>query len=352
MANGNQVDSQVFGRLLAEFSQQWNFDGVQVADAALYTANNLKQMGALQWVSRVPLSLGSASRLLDELASESFFPSAVEGYELSMVCNCYAEVNQHWLVVRSQPRQDKDLQRLEAVLQKAQQQAQAKLQALEKQTFECPVVAGAAAEQLNEQLPYHQLVEIQTVDKPHYGQSGRPAKGVPPTHFTYQVRAALEPDTAVVEQQRRRAGGFILATPVLEGKPELSAEEILRYYRDQQDPERGFRFCKDPMFFADSVFLKTPRRIEALSFIMGLCLLVYALGQRYLRQELAQAEATLPNQLGQPTARPTLRWIFQCFQAVHLLVIQEVPQVVNLNPERLSILQFFPKPCLSYYLLC
>ena len=352
MADGNQVDSQVFGGLMREFGEQWKFDGVHVADAAFYTSDNLIQMGTLQWVSRVPLTIGSASRLLDEIAPESFFASAITGYELSMVCNSYAEVNQHWVVVRSQARQDKDLQRLEAKLQKAQQQAQSDLQSLQKQEFNCPVLAQTAVQHLNDKLLYHQLIEIQTVDKPHYGKSGRPVKGAQPTHFTYQVRASLQQDTAVVEQQKRRAGCFILATPVLEDKPELSADEILRHDKDQQYPERGFRFCKDPMFFADSVFLKNPRRIEALSFIMGLCLLVYSLGQRYLRQALTQAETTLPNQLGKPTARPTLRWIFQCFQAVHLLVIKSVPQVVNLNPERLRILQFFPKPCLSYYLLC
>ena len=44
----------------------------------------------------------------------------------------------------------KDKKRLEAVLQKAQQQAQAKLQSLQKQTFDCPVLAKAAAQQLNE----------------------------------------------------------------------------------------------------------------------------------------------------------------------------------------------------------
>ena len=352
MGDGNQVDSQVFGRLMIEFGQQWKFDGVHVADTALYTADNLTQMGTLQWVSRVPLTIGSASELLDEITPESFFASAIEGYELSMVCNSYAEVNQHWLVVRSQTRQEKDLQRLETKLKKAQQQAQTDLKSFQKQEFDCPVLAQTAVQQLNDKLPYHQLIEIQTVDKPHYGKSGRPAKGAQPTHFTYQVRASLHQDTAMVEQQKRRAGCFILATPVLENKPKLSADEILRHYKDQQYPERGFRFCKDPMFFADSVFLKNPRRIEVLSFIMGLCLLVYSLGQRYLRQALDQAETTLPNQLGKPTSRPTLRWIFQCFQVVHLLVIQDIPQVVNLNPERLSILQFFPKPCLSYYLLC
>ncbi len=42
-----------------------------------------------------------------------------------------------------------------------------------------------------------------------------------------------------------------------------------------QGTERGFRFLKDPLFLASSVFLKTPKRIAALGMIMALCLLVY-----------------------------------------------------------------------------
>jgi transposase len=57
-------------------------------------------------------------------------------------------------------------------------------------------------------------------------------------------------------------------------------------YKEQQTAERGFWFLKYPLFFTDSVFLKSPERIEALTLIMGLCLLVYTLGQRLLRQNL------------------------------------------------------------------
>ncbi len=55
----------------------------------------------------------------------------------------------------------------------------------------------------------------------------------------------------------------------------------------------------------------------ALAVIMALCLLVYNLGQRHLLQALQQADQTLPNQLEKGTQRPTLRWIFQCFLAIH-----------------------------------
>ncbi len=45
---------------------------------------------------------------------------------------------------------------------------------------------------------------------------------------------------------------------------------------------------------------------------MGLCLMVYSLGQREVRYQLYQAKTGLPNQVGKLTDRPTLRWIFQC----------------------------------------
>lgn len=106
------------------------------------------------------------------------------------------------------------------------------------------------------------------------------------------------------------------------------------------------------MFFASSVFLKSPERIMALALVMGLCLLVYNLGQRQLRQTLQQADQTLPNQLGKGTQRPTLRWVFQCFMAVHYVVLNGVQQVVNLTDVRRRILQFFGSACRRYYLLC
>ena len=40
------------------------------------------------------------------------------------------------------------------------------------------------------------------------------------------------------------------------------------------------------MFLASYVFVKNPERVEVMGMIMGLCLLVYSIGQRMIRQEL------------------------------------------------------------------
>lgn len=85
--------------------------------------------------------------------------------------------------------------------------------------------------------------------------------------------------------------------------------------------------------------------------MMGLCLLIYNLGQRELRCALRRRGETVLNQLGRATNTPTLRWIFQQFQAVHLLKIKGEKEISNLTSERLNLLQFFPKPCQQYYLL-
>ena len=168
--------------------------------------------------------------------------------------------------------------------------------------------------------------------------------------ISYQIQAVLEREPSAIAIETHQAGRFVLATNVLD-IDELNNAQMLSKYKEQQSAERGFGFLKDPMFFTESVFLKSPERVEALALLMGLCLLVYTLAQRQLRHNLNQSQSGIKNQLGKLTSRPTLRWIFQCFQSVHLLIIQGVKKISNLTLERLEILRFFSPACRRYYLL-
>ncbi len=55
---------------------------------------------------------------------------------------------------------------------------------------------------------------------------------------------------------------------------------------------------------------------------MVLCLLVYRLAEHRLREQLAATGQTVPSQLKQPTDRPTMRWMFQCFDGIRLVQFQ------------------------------
>jgi transposase len=144
----------------------------------------------------------------------------------------------------------------------------------------------------------------------------------------------------------------LIASTALESYQETGMNDfILKEYKSQQSTERGFRFIKDPLFFVSRVFLKSTKRIMALAMIMTLALMVYSLGQRQLRLALEQADSTLPNQKGQPTARPTLRWILQCFQSVHLVFIDGIKSRIQLTSRQNLILQFLGASSRQYYFL-
>ena len=104
--------------------------------------------------------------------------------------------------------------------------------------------------------------------------------------------------------------------------------------------EQGFRFLKDPLFLASSVFVKKTERIVALSLIMVLTLPVH----RLARHHLATKEQTISHQVNKPTARPTMQWIFQCFEGIELLRIRMGPSteslVLGLQPLHRKILSF------------
>ena len=348
LANGNQSDKARFADLFQDFKQQWTFDGLCVADGALYSRENLKTMSGLRWLTRVPLTVNAASTLVEQVLELK--PTELKGYQYAEVLNEYGEVPQRWWLIESAERRRADLKKLTQKIEGIQAKGEMALKKLESQEFACLTDATDAANQFSLKLQWHQLSEIEIREKRHYDKAGKPRPSDVPNRISYQVSASLTAVESEITPQRVRCGRFILATNVLESEP-LSVHQALREYKAQQGAERGFRFMKDPLFFASSVFLKSPKRIAALGLIMGFCLLVYNLGQRQLRQALEQQAQTIPNQLGKPTATPTLRWVFQCFMSIHLVVHQGVQQVVNLTAERLHILQFFSASCRRYYLL-
>jgi transposase len=83
---------------------------------------------------------------------------------------------------------------------------------------------------------------------------------------------------------------------------------------------------------------------------MTVCLLVYAALEYRLRQRLAETNTTVPDQKCKPTARPTMRWVFQLFTGIHLLLIEgQAPSVLNLKPPQQHVIQLLGSPYPALY---
>ena len=75
-----------------------------VADSALYTATNLQLMSSIKWLSRVPLSLGQAKELVNNVLEKELTQSSIKGYSWKEELITYADIKQRWLLLESQKR--------------------------------------------------------------------------------------------------------------------------------------------------------------------------------------------------------------------------------------------------------
>ncbi|ASC72896.1 hypothetical protein XM38_038560 [Halomicronema hongdechloris C2206] len=280
VASGNEHDSQQFASVVTEFSQQWTSDGIVVMDAAFYNEANLQQLGSMGWLSRVPLTLKAAQDLVHrDVTTLSEVPCSLKDYRLWEVESTYGGVPQRWILVESQTRKA-DAALWQPELEKLERRLNHQLKSLSQQTFACKPDALEALMQFQDRLEVHQLTQVSVQTVRAKRAPGRPAKSAEATPVQgYRLQATLERTTTAEETFSRQRSRFILATNQLDNTL-WPAEKLLSEYKGQQTVERGFRFLKDPLFFASSVFVKKSQRVEALALIMALTLMVYTLAER------------------------------------------------------------------------
>ena len=346
VGDGNEADKAVFGKILVEFKKQINFESIMVCDSALYSQENIKLIEHLKWITRVPMTIKRAKELVQSVEIEEIDSEEIEkrrtlnldGYKWKEEIVNYGGIKQIWLIVESQKRQKSDLEKLEKNLKAEKSKVEKLLNQLKKEDFQNPEQARYKLKSINKKLKLFEIQEAKLIDKTSKNKT------------IYKIEGVYHQKLEEIAMIKKEAGRFILATNLVEDE-KLKPSEIITTYKNQQSCERGFRFLKNPLFFTDSFFVENPERIETMLFLMSLCLLVYNLGQRELRNSLKRANIGVKNQLGKLTKCPTLKWIFQCFQGIHILTLNGVNQIVNLTQERNFILNFLPVSCQKYYLI-
>ena len=166
--------------------------------------------------------------------------------------------------------------------------------------------------------------------------------------YPNEISATFSQNESKINTEFLRAWPFIFATNLLDSN-ELTHDSILSEYKESSTVVRERVYLSQrPIIFADSIFLKSPERIESLGMMMGLCLLVYTLGQQQIRTAVRESKSTVKNQLGKPTDRPTLRWIFPYFRSIYLVTLNQEKHICYWTQERDFIVNLLPYHCLSY----
>ena len=352
--DGNACDSRIFQEraqaLLSTFRASPT-PRYLIADSKLYSQNSATPLKSVGFITRIPDTLKIVSQVIRQALRDDTWQVLDDTTRYHRLDLCHYGMAQRWLVVSSEAAQ----QRAETSVSKAQQR---ELEAIDKQRFhlqakrfESPQQAQAALSALSKSWRYHQVASTELIEHKRYSGKGRPNAKSPIKAIEWQIQAEVCPDAEALRWSQQQKGCFVLGTNI--EVHDLRDQEVIAAYKAQSQVEGGFRFLKDPLFFVSSLFVKKPTRIQGLLMVMTLALLVYAVAQRRLRQALAHQHESLPNQINQPTQRPTLRWVFQLLEGIHRVRVTMQDQVDDLieglNEVQIKILRLFGQEVCQIY---
>jgi transposase len=324
--DGNASDQRELAHtieaLLTHLREAGDEPGIYVADAGVYSAANMRRFAAAggRWISRVPETSREAKALV-RAQPASWQTSADQRMRWFSSQVDLSQGVERWLVVLTEAARARTRATMTKRAQQDQEHWERDLWHLGNQAFACQADAEAEMQRRLKTLPSWLPMDRQITPRAHYAGKGRPANAAAPLRESWHVQATVRLDTERLEREAQRQARFLVATNVLD-PTDLPDEQVISTYKAQSGVERGFAFLNDPFFLASSVFLKNPQRIMALALIMVLCLLVYRVAEWRLRTQLAATRQTVPNQLKQPTDRPTMRWMFECFEGISVLTIR------------------------------
>ena len=349
--SGNESDKNSIINMILKTQQAINLDDKSywVADSALYTEANIKLLGTdMKWITRAPATIEEVKELLN--TDLDFIPGTDPRYAFYATDLNYGGISQRAVVVWSEEMKIRNEQTFDKMIRKETDAALKDLKKLMSKKFACVPDAENEAIIWISAHPHHSLknLQIQQVMEKVEKRRGRPKKNEA-LSINFKIVGEIVVNEIALAEERKRLGRFVLAS----NDTDLEPEVMLNYYKGQQAVEHGFRFLKDKCFHVSEVYLKKEERIESLSMIMVLSLLIYSFAEWRLREKLKETGLTIPNQLNKPTQRPTMRWVFEIIMGViQAVIIQDgkvVKVSVNLNNTQVKILALLGKECKNYY---
>jgi transposase len=337
--DGNASDKTLNKTLLSEIAQLLAHHGVQpgayiyIADAALVTEDNLAALGDTLFITRLPATYSECGRVIAEAVAHkhweevgvlaqtpptkhrpgTFYKVAEGG--VTLYGKAYRAV-----VVHSSSQDQRRQKHLEREFQASYATLEATVREAARQEYFCHADAEAAAAKLRALQSAYHWVEVGVEERPQYGP-GRPSLKQPRMvkALWYGLRVTLHERAEVIARKVQETGCFVLLTNVPpEGEMAHSASEVLRAYKEQHGVEQNFAFLKDPII-VNSLFLKTPERIEALGLVLLLALLLWRLVERALRAHVETTGSTLTGWDKKETQKPTAFMMMTKFAAVMVI---------------------------------
>lgn len=225
---------------------------------------------------------------------------------------CYSENLETTKRKTVEKRVAKELDTLEKVIKR-----------VEKRTFACREDAQMEIEKLQNQdfvnVKYHRI-DI-SMDEVIVKRRGRPSKTPQndAVKITFNLVLNVQKDVESIENAIIKECIFVVVSTDMS----MSAEAILREYKTQSAVERKFQFLKSPQF-VNALYVDSPKRVEAIGYLMLILLLILSVAEYVVRRELEAEKKTIIGPGNVKMSRPSL-------VAIHGIFYSVVTSTVTIN---------------------
>jgi len=324
MEDGNSSDDKLnndelqrISKLLRPLKENIK-DFIYVADCKLINSQNMSQLEDLLFISRFPANFKEHNTAIEralaandweELGVLAETPSPSKNrqranYRAFETSVSIENKDYRAMVIQTDHLDKRRTKGIENNKQKQKIQTEKTIKAAEKITYHCQSDAQKALETISLKRKNHYWGISGTIEATQIHAPGRaPKNGVRKViGIKYRLSLKLDENTDYYDAKLKRAGCFVMISNISTQK--MSAGEVLKTYKEQYGVEQNFSFLKEPLI-ANDTFLKTPSRIDALTFILLVSLMIWNLIQRELRKSEEVRNGQLNDLNRRPTQRPT-----------------------------------------------
>ncbi|MBU0580033.1 MAG: IS1634 family transposase [Candidatus Margulisbacteria bacterium] len=341
-ADGNGSDKKLNNKLLTKVTKNMSEYGLResafiyIADAAVVSKENLEELDKILFITRLPATYNECSRVIQNAVEKDDWKDVGILAETKPTKNrpgtyyklCESELELYGkkyraVVVHSSSHDKRRQKKLDKELEKSYQELKDFLKEEEKKEYFCLKDAEAASKRLMKfKTKYHKLnFSIETIPKYLPGRPPKDGKRKVKEE-RYKLKGNLIENTSSIQKRTEESGCFVLLTnvPQKKVKEAHTGLQVLKAYKEQHGIESNFSFLKDPTIVND-LFLKNPKRIEALGLVLLISLLIWRLIENSMRQYIKSTDKKLPGWDKKPTDRPTSFMMTTKFKGILTLKI-------------------------------
>ncbi len=344
-------NKEFLDKIPKHFTLEQMKDMVYIADAAFTTEGSLEKIAnnEMKFISRLPASYN----LTSELVHASFDKNEWEEigkikpgkkkaeYKLQEFTNTLYDKDYRFIVVHSSQKDKRKLKGLKTRINKGKKALEKAITKEMKLIFACEEDAKDALNRFKKEkesifYPLTGTVESK-IEKVKRNKMGRPTQGEirEKQVFCLNIELGAQDEDAVV-QEKERLSCFVLITNI--PNETYSPKRILTEYKEQNVVENRFTFIKSP-YYVGPMYLHNKNRLEALSYVVLMALMVYIVLQRRVRMAMETETKPLEITGNKKTFEPTGNKILELLNPIKIIYMKEDGIIKRVLPERYNYLR-------------